>query len=320
MNSTDSTKDTIFHLVQEFLRDPPVIIWGSGGTIPYGLPSMNELREKLTDELREVEESTNLETDLGNIEDSDKLDRVKKIIRDEVLKRDILCLTASIQDPNYLEAIVKMANKFYNVHPRKIDIVTTNYDRVLEYAISQAGFNYTDGFTGKALSRFNRDAFGHKKIINLIKVHGSLDWAVYGNDTFALPCECEIDELEHAMILPSKKKYEDSYKEPYRTLITKSDEAIEAAQSFLVVGFGFNDEHLTPKIKSKIRAGTPIVIITKEATDSCMNKLNSAVKYCLFKESNNGTKAMFKKKSSEPEKIQCLEGSCWKLNNFMEII
>ena len=317
MNELNKNQEQVFKIVQEFLRNPPVIIWGSGATIPYGLPSMGDLEEHLKRELDGLDENTNLEDALGKIKEPTKIDQIRKLIRAEVLKKDLVCLEKSVRNENCFEAITKMIEKFYNAHPQKIDIVTTNYDRILEYALSKRSYNYTDGFTGKPLSKFSASSFGTRKIINLIKVHGSLNWAAYNDDTFFLPCECKISELKYVMILPSKNKYKDAHEEPYRSLITKADEAIEAAQSFLVIGFGFNDEHLTPKIESKIKQDTPIVIITEKATNSCNSKLRNSSKHCLFEKNNDGTKIILRK-HGESQEIG-LNKNYWQLNRFMEI-
>ena len=321
-SESNQEKDKIFKLVQKFLINPPVIIWGSGATIPYNLPSMEDLKECLKSEIEELDEEANLEVTLGKIDDTNKIDKIKKIIRDEVLKKNLECLKHSIQKPDYFKAIEKMIRKFYNAHPQRINIVTTNYDCILEYALSKAGHNFTDGFTGRPLSKFNPAGFGKKKIINLIKVHGSLNWFSDNNDNiFYLPCECKFDELKYAMIPPAiERKYQEAFKEPYRTLIGESDDIIENANSFLVIGFGFNDEHLTPKIDSKIKTGAPIVIVTKKATDSCINKLSNAEKYCLFERNENGAKITFKEGKKFTEKSIELRGNYWELNKFMEVL
>lgn len=320
MKGINETEEEVFHLVQQFLRPHPVIIWGSGATIPYGLPSMNDLSKKLKPKLGGIDGNADLETELGKVDDS-KIDEIKKIIRDEVVKGDRTCLKKSLEDTNYFEAIIKMMEKFYNSHPKKIDIVTTNYDCVLEYALSKSNYNFTDGFTGRSLSKFNPEAFGERKIINLIKVHGSLNWfSDENNDIFYLPCEHDSNKLKYRMVVPARNKYHEASQEPYRTLIKKSDNAIEKASSFLVVGFGFNDEHLTPKIDDKIKASTPIVIITKKATDSCIGKLKNAGKYCLFEESDSQTKVRFKKGKDSDQKTVGLKEDYWKLDKFMEIL
>lgn len=316
-------KDKIFKLIQKFLTNPPVIIWGSGATIPYGLPSMDDLKQCLKPELGELKENANLEIELGKIESQDKIDKIKEIIRSEVLKKNLECLKKSIQTQNYFEAIEKMTRKFYSAHPQKMDVVTTNYDCILEYALSKAGYNFTDGFTGRPLSKFNSEFFSKGKIINLIKVHGSLNWFSDNNDNvFYLPCEYKFDSLKYAMVLPAReRKYHEAFiKEPYRTLIGKSDDIIENANSFFVIGFGFNDEHLTPKIDGKIKTGTPIVIITKKATDSCMKKLSNTEKYCLFERNENGTKITFKEKKDSGKESAELRENYWELNKFMEVL
>ena len=320
MNEADSDKEQIFELVQEFLQDPPVIIWGSGATIPYGLPSMNDLKEKLGPNLIKLDENTNLETELGKVKEPNKIDEIRNIIRNEVLKKDRACLGKAVQDINHFHAIRKMINKFCAAHPRKVSVITTNYDCVLEYAISREGYNYTDGFRGKPLSTFDKNSFRSSNFINLIKVHGSLNWITYdSSDPFFMPYEYKADELKYAMILPGKNKYQEAFQEPYRTLIAKSDEYIDTARSFLVVGFGFNDEHLTPKLENRIQREVPIVIITKKATESCMSKLNNSSKYCLLEQSTNGTKVTFRKPSTHKKTAQ-LEDDYWKLEKFMGIL
>ena len=41
-------KDAIFLIIQKMLEKPPVIIWGSGATIPFGLPSMQDLNKTIS--------------------------------------------------------------------------------------------------------------------------------------------------------------------------------------------------------------------------------------------------------------------------------
>ena len=119
----------------------------------------------------------------------------------------------------------------------------------------------------------------------------------------------------------AERQYQEAYQSPYRELIQKSDNLIENATSFLVIGFGFNDEHLTPKIKTKVKKGIPIILLTKEVTSNSYEELKDAEKYLLFEESKNDgmTKITYKENnSSDIQKIE-LEGAFWQLNKFMEI-
>lgn len=40
-------KDEIFKVVQTYLDKPPLVIWGSGATIDFGLPSMSQLKDEI---------------------------------------------------------------------------------------------------------------------------------------------------------------------------------------------------------------------------------------------------------------------------------
>lgn len=318
MNDTDQKKDKIFRLIQKFLKNHPVIIWGSGATIPYGLPGMSELVKVLRPYIEGIVEDANLETELGKLKDDSLIDKIRIDVREAVFKKDRICLEESIKYSKHFNAVIKMVEFFDRPHPRKVDILTTNYDCVLEYALSGANCDFTDGFTGRPLSTLDKRTFEEEgNIVNIIKVHGSLNWfSDSSNRLLCLPCKHEVSALTPVMILPSYRKYEESSQEPYRTLITKSDEIIEKAEGFFIVGFGFNDKHITPKVEEKIENGTPIVVITKEATGSCKEKLKRAEKYILLEESKSGTKITFKSKGfSSPENYQ-LQGDYWQLEPF----
>ena len=128
-------------------------------------------------------------------------------------------------------------------------------------------------------------------------------------------------EFDPQIICPGKNKYQEAYESPYRELIQKSDEFIKSAASFLAVGFGFNDEHLTPRIRAKVKNGTPIVVITKNITTSCKAELKDAEKYVFLEEGSfDNTKVTYKESATTIEKEIILDGSYWMLNNFNEII
>lgn len=318
MNSEQELE--ILKTIQKFLEDPTVIIWGSGATIPYGVPSMDELKEAISAKYNCFSAKGNLESELGKIDDPIKIREIKKIVRERVVHGDTDCLNRFLGDKSILDGIRRMIAKFYATHPKKVDIVTTNYDRILEYVLSKNNYDYTDGFTGRSLSRFDEKLLDKgREIVNLIKVHGSLNWFRYNNEILFSPIEHRLVGWEPEMILPSKNKYAEAHQEPYRSLLTRADEVIEKAESFLVVGFGFNDEHLTPKIEERIKEGTPIVIATKEATDSCKKKLNNAVQYCLLEKSNaNQTKVTLKKKR-EALLNETIDGQYWHLDELMNV-
>ncbi len=314
-------RETVFNVVQTFLKTPPLIVWGSGATISFGLPSMSDLNEELKKKIDGFDtENDNLEIELGKEKYQEQMPLIKKVIWEKVNDADISVLERIISNnTDEFNGIKLLIEKFIEAHPKVVNIVTTNYDRVLEYVMSYHNFPYTDGFNGKVLSIFSETKFDDKEIINLVKVHGSLNWFDIDGEIRFLSSVL-VDQVPK-IIAPGKNKYQEAYSSPYRELIQKADDLIKSASSFLVVGFGFNDEHLTPKIKAKVKKGIPVVLITKKISDSCYEELKSAEKYILFEKRERGkTKVIYKENNNTGKREFELEGAWWQLNKFMEIL
>lgn len=319
----DSTTESILKIVQSFLKDPPLVIWGSGATISFGLPSMRDLNKALKKEIKNFDTSNNnLEDELGKKKYEENLPQIKQIIWKVVNNADVLVLKKFIDNKtDDFNGIKSLIEKFIEPHPIVLNIVTTNYDRVLEHLLSYQDVNFTDGFDGKTLSIFNDANFKNKNknIVNLVKVHGSLNWFNINDEIRYL--SCEIINKTPQIVVPSKKKFEEVSDTPYRELIQKADALINDALSFLVIGFGFNDKHLTPRIKANIKKGFPLVLITKKISENTFKELENAEKYILFEEAEIGkTKVIYKENSSSEQVKEIIEGDFWQLNKFMEIL
>lgn len=299
-------KNGIFKMVQEHLKSCPLIIWGSGATIPFGMPSMSDLKSEL-----KITEKGNLEEILSRINDENKQSKYEQDIFNIINQKDTNfrnSLWANSQQTNHVKQLI---HHFYDTHPQVINIITTNYDCVLEYLFSYHKFPYSDGFSGKEFAQFEESNFKTKEHINLYKVHGSLRWSrerySYYNDN--------MDG-----IFPSNQKYQKVSQEPYRTIITEADQAITNAKCFLCIGFGFNDDHITPKIETAIVNSKPIVVIAKKPTESAIAKLKKASNYILVEESEQDKTKFTYKKHDQKEKEEILEGNYWELEKFNQVL
>lgn len=316
----EEIKERVFTIIQNYLKTPPVIIWGSGATIPFGLPSMGKLNDIIKENIPEFDKNCdNLEIELGKDKYQEMMPQIRNLIWHAIstVDKEVLHNLLDSNNENF-NGIKKLVEKISDAHPKVTNIITTNYDRIIEYVLSFHGIPFTDGFLGKDLSLFDENLFSSKNIVNIVKVHGSLNWFDLGGEIRYL--QNNIENSVPQIICPGKNKYQEAYKSPYRELIQKSDLYINSANSFLVVGFGFNDEHLTPRIKTKIKKGIPIVVITKIISEACLNELEGAEKYVLLEDDgDNKTKITIKESNSEKQ-IIILEGNFWSLNNFIEII
>ncbi|WP_165731060.1 SIR2 family protein [Polaribacter sp. 20A6] len=314
-------KEEIFNLTQKFLKNPPLVVWGSGATISFGLPSMWDLNEDLKKNVPGFDnESDNLEDELGKEKYQEKMPTIRKIIWNKINESDISVLDKiSNNDLVEFQGIKNLIYKFSEAHPQVLNIVTTNYDRVLEYIMAYENILFTDGYNGRALSLFNENLFKNKNIVNLIKVHGSLNWfEINGEFRYS---QQNLKRNKPLIIAPGKTKFQEAFDSPYRELIQKADNCIKDAASFLVIGFGFNDKHLTPRVKTQIKKGVPIVLITKKISPNTFKEIKYAQKYILFEElTEEKTKVIYKSSKESEVKEVIINGNYWQLNKFMEIL
>lgn len=162
-----------------------------------------------------------------------------------------------------LERLTKRKSKF----PRP-KIFTTNYDRCFEFAAARKGLTVIDGFSFSQPRTFDPNYFGYDivrraqsssesnelvdGVIQLLKIHGSVDWAISKNGISQV---AKPSEDERCLIYPASTKYQHSYTQPYLELMARFLMALREPNTALItIGFGFNDDHLTAPILSAVRS------------------------------------------------------------------
>lgn len=311
--------DDIYNTIQTYLKEPPLVIWGSGATIGFGLPSMAKLKDEIGDAIPTFEKNcTDLEAELGKDKYEADLPQIRKVIRDVVNAADIKAKEQLLKNADDFDGIKRLTSFCHDPHPKVMNVVSTNYDRILEYVWGYNGLRYTDGFEQQELSVFDENKFLDKDIINLMKVHGSLDWYDVDHEVRKLSSDFGYDPV---MIPPGKNKYRTTHNSPYRELMQKSDDAIKKAPSFLVVGFGFNDEHITTSVSKKTKAGTPIVVVTMKVTPTTEKQLEKAKKVIYVEADTDINKSRIRIIENGNTISDTIEnGQFWTLNKFMDIL
>ena len=326
--------------VQKCLRMTPLILWGSGGTVPCKLPTMQKLAEKLTKSGVGKFTSNNFEQELGSERYArpDERRKIRRAIWDGVYEDDCVARKTLLEAPevansdirNHCAAISRMLKTFRTAQPQRLDIVTTNYDRVLESVAAYYGIPFSDGTGLVDSSRFDVRKFGEKDILNVIKVHGSLLWRCDAHDVRV--CHDQTCGLEPCIIIPGKNKYHDAFQYPYRELIQYSDSVIDQAKCVFAYGFGFHDEHITSKIKRRIYEDLPIVVVAKELSSACLEELKDARRAVFiaakFEDGENrlppsdGSRAYVRIRGMEEiaDSDYFIEGPFWTLPKFMDLM
>ncbi|MCC8173158.1 MAG: SIR2 family protein [Odoribacter sp.] len=174
---------------------------------------------------------------------------------------------------------------------KQISIVTTNYDRLVEYASSFANALICNGYAQNYFGRFSietetNNGSGYAGRVKVWKVHGSLDWfRTMDGLSVQLPLRNVIPSgYIPSIVTPGLSKYAETHKVPYRTILNKSDSEIKKSNAYLCIGYGFNDEHVQPLLIDGIKAGKPIIVLAKKITDKAKQAIidNGCQHYILF--------------------------------------
>jgi hypothetical protein len=99
----------------------------------------------------------------------------------------------------------------------------------------------------------------------ILKPHGSFDW--YKSGTTALRCTLELD-AERLIITPGLNKYKAGYEVPFDKHRELANNHINQSACLLIVGYGFNDDHLQTHLVPRIEAGIPTLILTRTARET----------------------------------------------------
>ena len=324
--------DTILKTIQSAVTETPLIMVGSGASAPHGLPSMHDLGKHLVHQLSACYRGTpcwdNFEANIANDDDLETaltgIELTREVLADIrcetwnlISSRDLAVYEQLLFSPKMLP-LSRLLKKFYQAHPRRIDIITTNYDRLIEYACDLAEIPCTVGFDGYYLKHFS-GSFADKNSVNLLKVHGSLDVFrdVHGGIVSAPMLSNLPTGLIPEIITPGSSKYAAILHGTHRELLLAADERIKRARSFLCIGYGFNDSQIQEGIITRIRAGIPIVSITQKVSDSAAHLLvNNAQHYITIQQDEIPDKTAV----CIDNHIEILDGTFWTIDGFMSLI
>lgn len=277
--------------LQSHFSDGLVVIVGSGLSCAEGLPSMGELASHLEAEiaphlvgslpsewsaLLPAIKSLGLEAALLQRAPSSELQaHIVRITADLVRSRE----TSAIGEVFFGKRVLRFTKLLKHLlrPPGGIPVITTNYDRLIEVACEEADLGVDTMFVGQFAGALNekesnmsfcRDVmlrgksvrwkFGDKA--NVYKPHGSLDWYHREGRPVRFAGDLPATPL---IITPGLNKFRGGYDSPFDTHRDRANAAIDRASRFLVIGYGFNDDHLETHLGPMIRGGKPTLLLTR---------------------------------------------------------
>lgn len=322
--------------LQSYLENSPVIVLGAGASMTHGLPSMRILADEIKKDqviqmdpnyanLCEEMEKSGLELAISSTKlKQETIDMIRAIVWKVVENKDWEYFSKNLTTAP--SDLVDLLIKVIAPTPNKATIVTTNYDRLPEYAADFINATTVTGFEGSLIRKIElpnpkvktERVKKRERVVNIWKVHGSLDWFVDGNgQIYSFPLSKEIPLGFRPLIVPpGKDKYSSTHEEPYRTIISEADRAFVEAGAYLCVGYGFNDEHIQPKLLAQINNGKPIVVLAKEMSESCRKHIiDSGInKYLIFEQADDTHTKVYGNGF-----VETYEGRYWSLDGFLKI-
>lgn len=158
----------------------------------------------------------------------------------------------------------------------RLNIFTTNYDRLIEYGCDRGGVRVIDRFVGAVepvfrASRLDVDLHYNppgirgeprylEGVVRLCKLHGSLDWRFEGRRLRRIPLAFGAEDpalaeeaLERLIIYPNAAKDVETALYPYAELFRDLSAALCRPNGVLVTfGYGFGDDHINRVIRDML--------------------------------------------------------------------
>lgn len=344
----------IEHVVERSLKcveEAPTIILGSGSSMAYGLPSMTTLSSYIIKNIgfiakkedrkvwakikRDLNLGKDLETSLDRLVNSNcnnLLDRIIHLTWRCINGKDTMLMKKStLNKQNY--SIEKLISLLFRTCNTEIDIITTNYDRAVEYACNSLGFLFQTGFPPGYIQGWEQAESVQyltaevrrqsSRVVNIYKVHGSLDWyKTADNRIMCLPSlKAPSSEFSPLIVTPGLKKYQQALEDPFRAMLTNADKAIKESKSLLCVGYGFRDEHIHPKIRNICRTeNVPIVVLAKNLTKEAKEFLTQSAgeRYMGIEECSQRRDAC--RVHVPGNEFSVPNPKLWSLSNFCDLI
>lgn len=289
--------DDLKRKLQSLFGDGLVVIVGSGLSCAEGLPGMGALADRLKDAVpvritggdeavwAEVEilldAGAGLEAALHKVAASADLEAViVQATAEYILAEEAKALTASLDAGQSLR-FARLLPHLSPSSPKRVEVVTTNYDRLIEFAVESAGWGVDTGFVGRLWGRhdpaesektFAKGVVQHGKTtkllyrnrVRLYKPHGSLDWFETSDGAV---CSALPMAAPRLLVTPGAGKYRAGYNQPFDSHREGANAAVDKATAFLCIGYGFNDDHLQTHLTPRLKAGVPAVLLAHGLTE-----------------------------------------------------
>lgn len=210
-----------------------------------------------------------------------------------------------------------------------IPIVTTNYDRLVEVAVEEAGLGVDCMFTGSFAGRVDEEGaklahcrevrkvgarvqlvIGQRAVVS--KPHGSLDW--YERAGSPVRYAGELPGVARLIVPPGRNKFRTGYDQPFDRQRERANRAIDGAARLLILGYGFADEHLETHLRPALLGGKPALVLTWKMTPEVRSLVLGCPAVTAIEHVDDGTIRVFQGGAAE----EIAAPPIWDLHHFID--
>lgn len=279
----------------------PKLIVGTGLSMIYGVPGMKALAEHLGKEidkspikrLKEIWKKhdkdisiNGLEAGLASLTQTENIlvDAIKPITARYILESEEKLHTAILEENTGFCKLLAYLSSTVSVSKKVIDIMTPNYDRIIEIICDKLGIGVITGFNGSLYGKFNKkilkqptEVYNCKNCtwVRLFKPHGSINWINEdGNEYLTNDYEILKEKAEYIEIVtPGSSKYKVGLtNNTFRCMREEFNELLnpEDNYSLLIYGYGFNDDHFDTALFDSFQKN--VLILSRDVKQEIINK------------------------------------------------
>jgi hypothetical protein len=118
------------------------------------------------------------------------------------------------------------------------------------------------------------------------------------------------------MINPGTNKFRSGYKKPFDQHLDHANQAIDRAARYLIVGYGFNDDHLEEHLSSEIKKGKPTLILSRSLPTRAHTLIQNNRSSVALSKPTNSDETAYTRVTTHEQDILVSPGRLWDLSTF----
>lgn len=327
----------------------PKFIIGTGLSIVMGVPGMGKLADELDKnfssdknveykkywgECQSMVRNHGLEAALLTISNTkdDFVEKIREITGKFILESDYAVRENILKNSSGFEKLLNYLHKTVSVNKKIIDIMTPNYDLIIETIADKLNLTTTLGFKGNLFQKFDsellRDPYKYYKkstaILRIFKPHGSINWINRAGITYQTNDYCYLDKNSNCIeiIAPGSMKFQygmthnllREHREIFNSVITDN----ESSHAIFIYGYGFNDKQFDTVFENTSK---DVIVLTMDIKEEVINRAVCNKNWTLFYKNvigrtHNTTNLSFMVYKGKQYKI---DKNLWDLEEFVEL-